>query len=283
MRNNKSAVDGEKRAKLAIKMNTLAAKDILVAFSGGVDSAVVLKLAVDAAEARGTNVYAVTFDLPMTTGEDTAFAEASARAIGGIHQIVKIDMIDAADIRDNPPNRCYRCKRYLFSGLAEMAESYGVTTILDGTNADDMAAHRPGKAALSELGVVSPLALAGLTKAEVRAMAAEMGLDAHDKPSAPCLATRFPYGTRLTRERLDRVARAEAALKAMGFSTLRVRVHDALVRLEVPTSDFDKVMAEREAISSAMHGLGYAKVTLDLDGFRSGSFDEGPRHLKAKQ
>ena len=100
MRNNKSAVDGEKRAKLAIKMNTLAAKDILVAFSGGVDSAVVLKLAVDAAEARGTNVYAVTFDLPMTTGEDTAFAEASAKAIGGIHQIVQIDMIDAADIRD---------------------------------------------------------------------------------------------------------------------------------------------------------------------------------------
>ena len=277
MRKNKSAVDGEKRAKLAIKMNTLAAKDVIVAFSGGVDSALVLKLAVDAAKARGTNVYAVTFDLPMTTDDDTNFAKQTAKEIGGIHQVVKIDMIDAADIRENPPDRCYRCKRYLFSGLKEMAKEYGVTTILDGTNADDMSAFRPGKAALSELDIVSPLALAGLTKAEVRAMAQEMGLSAHDKPSAPCLATRFPYGTRLTLERIKRVERAEAKLTAMGFETLRVRVHDGLARLEVPVSDFDKVMAERKAIVNTMHALGYAKITLDLDGFRSGSFDEDPK------
>ena len=108
-------------------------------------------------------------------------------------------------------------------------------------------------------------------------MAQEMGLSAHDKPSAPCLATRFPYGTRLTLERIKRVERAEAKLTAMGFETLRVRVHDGLARLEVPVSDFDKVMAERKAIVNTMHALGYAKITLDLDGFRSGSFDEDPK------
>ena len=280
MRNNKSAVDGEKRAKLAIKMNMLAAKDILVAFSGGVDSAVVLKLAVDAAKARGTNVYAVTLDLPMTTDDDINDAKQTAGEIGGIHQIVKIDMIDAADIRDNPPDRCYRCKRYLFAGLKKLAAEYGITTVLDGTNADDMAAHRPGKAALSELGIVSPLALAGLTKAEIRIMAEEMGLSAYDKPSAPCLATRFPYGTRLALDRLTRVARAETELKAMGFDTLRVRVHDGLARLEVPVSDFEKVLAERETIVAAFHTLGYAKITLDLEGFRSGSFDENPERYR---
>ena len=276
MRSNKSAVDGEKRAKLAIKMNTLAAKDVMVAFSGGVDSALVLKLAVDAAGARGTNVYAVTFDLPMTDDEETRFARESVGAIGGIHQIVKIDMIDAADIRDNPPDRCYRCKRYLFSCLQAMAKDYGITTILDGTNADDLTAYRPGKEALEELGIVSPLALAGLSKAEVRIMAAEMGLAAHDRPSAPCLATRFPYGTRLSPDRLMRAARAEGQLKAMGFHTVRVRVHDGLARLEVPVSDFEKVLAEREAVIETLHNIGYAQITLDLEGFRSGSFDGAP-------
>ena len=255
-------------------MNMLAAKDVFVAFSGGVDSALVLKLAVEAAQARGTNVYAVTFDLPMNTEEELQFARESAASIGGIFQIVKLDMIDAAEIRDNPPDRCYRCKRFLFSVLKNMAKDYGITTVLDGTNADDMAVCRPGKAALAELNIVSPLALAGLSKAEVRAMADERGISAHDRPSAPCLATRFPYGTRLTPDRINRVARAEAELRAKGFDTLRVRVHDALVRLEVPTADFEEVLAHREAIVASLRDLGYSYVTLDLQGFRSGSFDE---------
>ena len=182
------------------------------------------------------------------------------------------------EILSNPPDRCYYCKKFLFEKLAELANQLGRGIVMDGTNADDLNEFRPGLRALRELSVCSPLAESGITKAQVRQMAAEMGLETASRPSAPCLATRLPYGTKISKGLLQKIEAGEAFLKDLGFPVLRLRVHPAadggVARIEVPADRLEDLLMCRETIIPYLKELGFAQVTLDLEGFRSGSYDE---------
>lgn len=252
-----------------------AKKDIVVAFSGGVDSCLLLKLSCEAAKETGRKVYGVTVQTKLHPAGEIEEAEKMCREIGAKHMVIQIDELKEAGILDNPVERCYLCKRYLFSKALEQAAILQADVVIEGTNEDDLHVYRPGIRALRELGIVSPLALAGITKAEVRKMAAEWNLRAAGKPSVPCLATRFPYGTALTYEKMRLVEKGEAYLKTFGFNNVRIRVHGNIARLEVDEGEFTKVMLYKSEIISYLKELGYVYITLDLEGFRSGSMDTG--------
>lgn len=252
---------------------------VVVAFSGGVDSAVLLAAL---ARARGectAPLWAVTFVSPLHRPQEVVEAEAQARQLGVPFRKLAVDPLADAALVQNPPERCYLCKRRLFEHLRDFACVAGCAWVVDGTHRDDFGTWRPGLRALRELGIASPLAELKLGKGDVRAVAAAWGLSVAQRPSAPCLATRFPYGTRLTREGLVRVAAGEEAVAALlpGVAPLRLRVHDDLARIEVPLADFLRVLSVREALVQRLREVGFRHVTLDLAGFRSGSFDEAGR------
>lgn len=247
---------------------------VLVGYSGGVDSAY---LAVVARRALGRDgVLAV-------IGRSASFPEAQwrqAREVAEAHDVpvleVPTDELDDPSYAANPVNRCYFCKRTLWRHLVPVAAARGIRTIVDGTNADDLRDHRPGAAAADERGVTSPLAELGLTKAEIRVRSRELGLATWDRPSAPCLASRLPYGTAVTPERLALIERAEAALREAGIAgDLRVRHHGELARIEMEAARLDAwLAADRWPVLRALvSGAGYARVAVDLDGFRSGSLN----------
>ena len=194
--------------------------------------------------------------------------------MGALFEEIRVDEFEQAGITDNPVDRCYRCKSYMFRNLQNRAKELGIEIIMDGTNEDDLHVYRPGVKALKELGIKSPLAECGVTKAQVRALLKEYGISAAEKPSMPCLATRFPYGTHLTKEALHRVDEAEGYLRELGFYNVRVRVHGSIARIEVDTKDEQKIMESRTQITEKLKALGYGYVTLDLEGFRSGSMDQ---------
>jgi uncharacterized protein len=175
----------------------------------------------------------------------------------------------------NPGNRCYFCKSELWSRLAEVARERGLRTLLDGSNADDVGDHRPGAVAAAENAVRSPLLETGLTKAEIRAWSRELGLPTWDQPAAPCLASRLPYGIAVTPERLKQVERAELALRGLGFRDFRVRHHGTVARLEVHPAELAAVARQRAAIAEAVRAAGYARVLVDLQGYRRGALNEG--------
>lgn len=264
-----------KKIYLEQMMGQYAQKDIVVAFSGGVDSCLLLKLSCKAAEETGRKVYGITVQTKLHPTGELKEAENMCREIGAKHMVIHIDELKEAGILDNPVERCYLCKRYLFSKLLEQAAILQTDVVIEGTNEDDLHVYRPGIRALRELGIVSPLAQAGMTKAEVRKMAAEWKLRAAGKPSVPCLATRFPYGTALTYEKMRLVEKGEAYLKNFGFNNVRIRVHGEIARLEVDEGEFAKVMQYKNEIISYLKELGYIYITLDLEGFRSGSMDTG--------
>ncbi len=264
----------DKKQKLLNRMEQYAAQDIMVAFSGGVDSSLLLKLACEAAARTGKKVYGVTVQTRLHPPGEITEAERLCREIGACHIVLSVDELREAGIMDNPTDRCYRCKKHLFQKILERAAFLGVNVVLEGTNEDDLHVYRPGIRALKELEIISPLAQAGLTKAEVRELAKEYGLSVASKPAAPCLATRFPYGTSLTCEKMEQVEKGEGFLKKFAFQNLRLRVHQDIARIEVQGTDFEKLMEHREEIVSYLKGLGYRYVTLDLEGFRSGSMDE---------
>jgi len=244
---------------------------VLVAYSGGADSTLLLKVALDV---LGEKVLAVTARAPIFPASELAAADEMAHRLGARHLFVETGVMDDPRFSSNSPERCYICKQALFQRLRELARGYGFE-VADGSNQDDLGEHRPGLKALQELGVRSPLAEAGLTKAEVRALSREMGLPTWDKPAQTCLATRFPYGEQLTLEKLRRVEDAEELLHSLGLRQLRVRSHDSLARLEVPREDMARLLAEMAPeIVDQLKGLGYAYVTLDLQGYRTGSMDE---------
>lgn len=189
-------------------------------------------------------------------------------------EIVRVDEFSDPAILQNPPDRCYRCKKLLFQGLLDFAEKNGLKAAADGTNFDDLSEYRPGLRALKELGIHSPLAEAGLTKSEVRRLAAEYGLRVSRKPSSPCMATRLPYGDTLTPEKLHQAAAGEELLKLRGFPVNRVRIHGNLARVEIPKGEFSRFLEQVEEITEELKKLGILYVTLDLQGFRSGSMDE---------
>ena len=263
----------KKKSALLEQMSEYTKKDVILAFSGGVDSSLLLKLLCQAAERNQTKVYAVTIHTTLHPVYEIAIAKQVAQEAGAIHTVIEVDEMAEAGIEDNPVDRCYRCKHYLFRRLKEMAEEMSIETMLEGTNEDDLHVYRPGIRAVRELGVMSPLAKVHMTKTEVRRMAGEYGVSVATRPSTPCLATRFPYGTRLSYENMQKVEQAEDYLRKMDFYNVRLRVHDEIARIEIDEKDMEKLLANKGEIVTYLKQLGYDYVTLDLEGFRSGSMD----------
>lgn len=262
-----------KHIKLREQMEQFAAADVVVAFSGGVDSSLLLKMACEAAEKTRKKVYAaVVHTMLHPAGELEAAKEAAAK-MGAEPCALYIDELKEAGIENNPEDRCYRCKKYLFQKVRELASEKGTSVILEGTNEDDLHVYRPGIRAVRELKIYSPLADAGFSKEEVRALAGEYGLEASSKPSMPCLATRFPYGARLTYDKLHQADQGEIFLRNLGFKNVRIRVYGDLVRLEIDKEEMGGLIAQKEKIIEYLKKLGYSYITLDLEGFRSGSMD----------
>ena len=245
---------------------------VAVAYSGGVDSTLVLKVAHDV---LGDNVLAVTAVSASMPHYERSAAEDVAREIG-----VRVAWVQTHEVGDeryiaNPPNRCYFCKTDVYDELLKAAAREGFALLLDGTNADDVGDVRPGRKAAREHGVRSPLQEVGFTKEEIRLAARELGLPNWNLPSAPCLSSRVPYGTRITPEVLGQIGRGEWVLRERGFREVRVRHHGTVARLEVPISDFERVLAMREEIVAALKDAGYTFVALDLSGLKSGSLNLG--------
>jgi uncharacterized protein len=243
----------------------------LVAFSGGVDSTFLLRLA---HEVLGERCVSLTTRSPTTPAEDLDDARRFAAAIGVEHLVVDANELDIPGYAENPTNRCYFCKDNLFTICVAEADRRHLAVVLDGANVDDLHDHRPGLQAAVEQGVRHPLVEAGLSKADIRTASRALGLSTWDRPASPCLSSRFPYGTRITPERLSRVAEAEAVLRTHGFRELRVRFHDQVARLEVPVSDMPRLLELREDVVRELRRLGFTWVALDLQGFRSGSLNE---------
>jgi uncharacterized protein len=242
----------------------------VVAYSGGVDSSY---LASAAHEVLGHKSLAVTAVSPSLARRELYAARSLALKLGWNHQIVGTHELSRDDYARNDHDRCYWCKTELFEVLGPIARERAAT-VLVGTNVDDLGDHRPGSVAADEHGVRAPLVEAGLTKAEVRELAAAAGLPTADKPASPCLSSRIVYGVRVTPERLRRIDRAEDILMALGFGTLRVRDHGDLARIEVSPAEIDRVAALKDVLVPELRGLGWQYVTVDLEGFRSGSLNE---------
>jgi pyridinium-3,5-biscarboxylic acid mononucleotide sulfurtransferase len=257
----------------ALRETLRASGPVVVAYSGGVDSSVLLRVAHEVLGARALGVIGRS-DSYATRELELALEQAAA--FGAHVEIVTTGELSDPRFRANPTTRCYHCKTQLYSELQGVAVRLGAT-IMDGTIADDIADWRPGRRAADERGVQSPLAELGFTKADIRAAAAHYGLASRDKPASPCLASRIPYGTEITREVLQMVEQAEALLREMGFVELRVRHYDDTARIEVPVAEIGRFAdpAVCSAVVRSFKSLGYRRVTLDLEGFRSGSLNEG--------
>jgi len=245
----------------------------VVAYSGGVDSSVVLAIA---RQELGARALAVIGKSATYAESELALALAQAKTLGVEPRVIPTAELDDPRFTGNPSNRCYFCKGELYQKLGALARAEGWATVLDGTNADDLKDHRPGRKAADEHAVRSPLAEHGLTKADVRALASELGLPSADKPAMPCLSSRFPYGSRITSEQLAQVEAGEAWLRARGFRDVRLRHHGAVARLELETKELARLVEEplRSACVNEFKRLGFAYVALDLQGFRSGSLNE---------
>jgi uncharacterized protein len=241
----------------------------VVAFSGGVDSAFLARVARDTLPGKVLAVTVVSAFFPASERQD---AVRLARQIRVPHRLVREPL--APGLRRNPPDRCYHCKKKTFARLLRIARQKGYAALLDGSNADDALDYRPGARALRELRVRSPLQEAGLTKRDIRALSKRMGLSTWDKPAMTCLATRFPYGEDLTKEKFGMVERAEAFLRSMGIRQIRVRHHGQLCRIEAGPGDIAGLMKKSGLIVRRLKALGYAYVTVDLQGYRSGAMDE---------
>ena len=247
---------------------------VLAAFSGGVDSTL---LAFVAREVLGEKALAVTASSESFPELEREGAEELARKIGIRHKVVETSELELSGFAENPPDRCYHCKKELFGKLKRMAAEEGLKWVADGTNADDTRDYRPGLRAMEELGVRSPLLEAGLRKDEIRRLSRRLGLPTWDKPAYACLASRFPYGERITRERLRRVAKAEEGLRALGLRQFRVRYHGPVARIEAEPGEIARLATtDRERVVEAIKSVGFTYVALDLEGYRTGSANEVP-------
>ena len=261
----------EKRAKLASILKEMGS--VLVAFSGGVDSSFLLAAAVDA---LGEKVVAATARSELYPQSELEQACDIAEKLGARHIVFASDELDAPGFADNPPDRCYFCKGELFSKLREIAAKEDISWVVHAAQVDDLSDHRPGFRAADELGVRAPLIEAGLTKDDIRAISKQWGLETWDKPAMACLASRFPYGDRITADKLHQVAAAEQTLRGMGFRQFRVRHHGQVARIELPIAQLPKLLEEsrRAQVVGDFRALGFVYVALDLAGYRSGSMNE---------
>jgi len=246
---------------------------VLVAFSGGVDSTFVLRVARDE---LGSNAVALTTRSSTAVDEDYELAVQLAREFAVPHIVVDADELDIPGYAENPTNRCYFCKSNLYEICAAEAAKLGIVHIIDGANLDDLGDYRPGLQAATERQIRHPLVEAQLTKAEIRELSRDLGLPTWDKPSSPCLSSRFPYGTTITRDALAKVAGAERVLRRLGFGECRVRFHETVARIEVPANLLARIVQPeiREELIREFRALGFLYVTVDLQGFRSGSLNE---------
>jgi uncharacterized protein len=243
----------------------------IVAFSGGVDSGL---LSAAAYYALGDKFRAITIQSPVDAADEVATAMALAAQVGFAHQVIQLDDLENPIFVANPPDRCYHCKLVRLRAIRAIARQEGFAFVLEGSNADDSSDYRPGRKAVSELGGRSPLAEAGLSKAEIRSLAYALGLQVWDRPSSPCLATRFPYGITITPQGLQQVAAGEIYLKQQGFQPVRVRYYGPMARLEVDTHQIDRLVALRSEVAQYFKQIGFQYVAVDLDGYRSGSLNE---------
>jgi uncharacterized protein len=262
------------RPKLeAMRAAIRAQGSALVAFSGGVDSTFVLKIAV---EELGERALAVTALSASVAPEEEKEARELAGRLGARHEVVSSNELANPQYAANPTNRCYFCKTELYDLCEARRKELGYAVVLDGFNADDFKDHRPGHKAAKEHQVQSPLAQAGLTKDEIRAWSQRLGLPTWDKPQMACLASRIPYGTSVTRERLFQIAQAESELRRLGFRQFRVRYHHEVARIELAAEEYERFMAAevRQRINTALKALGFQFVAVDLEPFRSGRMNE---------
>ena len=250
---------------------------VVIGYSGGVDSTLVVKIAHDV---LGENAVVVTGDSEAFPQGEVDSALRSAAQMGVSVVRIRTHELANPNFAVNTPNRCYHCKTELFTELQRVATERNIAWIADGSHAEDgkPGDHRPGLKAAAERHVRSPLREAGLTKAEVRALALHLGLENWDKPSFACLSSRFPYGTHITPELLARLDGCEAFLRELGFRQFRVRHHDTVARIEVEPDDFGRILANNEAIRARFRELGYTYITLDLEGYRSGKMNDTLRN-----
>ncbi|MEM3562314.1 MAG: ATP-dependent sacrificial sulfur transferase LarE [Candidatus Jordarchaeaceae archaeon] len=266
-------MDDQVASKIDIVHSVLRGKAVIVAFSGGVDSSVMVSLAKDVCR----KVLAVTVDSPIIPPEEKENAERVARELEVEHTVVWFDSLGDPQFVANPANRCYYCKKKLFQNLKKLAEERGYELVVEGSNASDMFVHRPGILALREEGILSPYIIAGITKEEIRIIARDRGLSVSNQPSMACLATRIPYGEVITYEKLRRVAESERYIKQLvGVKILRVRSHGDLARIEVGKEEREKLFSTEilDKIVEKLKELGFKYCTLDAEGYRTGAMDE---------
>jgi uncharacterized protein len=249
---------------------------LIVAFSGGVDSAYLAWLAT---EVRGPAALCITADSPSYPDRHRQMALRLARDFRLRHEIIQTGEMDRAEYLANPVNRCYYCKHELYSVLTALARAREFDAIADGSNADDRGDYRPGRQAAREYGVRSPLDEAGLTKADIRELSRHAGLPTWDEPASACLSSRIPYHSEVTGEKLRMIERAEDVLRELGFRVCRVRHHDGLARLEIGRDELARALEPevRDRLVGELKAIGYQHVTVDLQGYRMGSLNEGLR------
>ena len=249
----------------------------VLAYSGGTDSTFLLKVAHDV---LGNNVIAITATSSTYPKQELNQAKQLAKNIGAKHIIIKSEEMKNKNFLKNTPDRCYYCKKELLSKIKKIATAQNIEHILDGSNVDDKKDYRPGTKALIEHGARSPLREAGLTKKEIRDISREMKLTSWDKPAKACLASRFPYGTKITEERLKQVERAESYLSKLGLNQIRVRYHNDIARIEAKEDDSQKILKHAKKIIQQFKKLGFTYITLDIEGYRTGSLNEVLKHEK---
>jgi pyridinium-3,5-biscarboxylic acid mononucleotide sulfurtransferase len=263
-----------KAALLDARLQALGS--VLVAYSGGVDSAF---LGITAARVLGDRSICITADSPSYPDRHRDLAIGTARAFALRHEMVRTSEVDNPDYRANPANRCYYCKHELYTRLTAIARDRGFNAVIDGSNADDRGDYRPGREAAREFGVVSPLDEVGLTKAEIRELARRAGLSTWDEPASACLSSRIPYHTEVTEAKLRTIDAAERVLHDLGFRVCRVRHHDTIARLELGREEIARAFEPEiaDAIDRELRALGYAHVTIDIRGYRLGSLNDALR------
>ena len=268
--NNRQEVD-QKLAQLKALLKKLGS--VVVAFSGGVDSTFLLKVA---QEVLRDKVLAVTIDSNSFAKKELLEANVFCEQQGIVQEVCKFNELDVEGFCQNPPNRCYICKKALFENLLEIAKEHKIAFVVEGSNIDDEGDYRPGMQAVKELGICSPLREVGLTKQEIRQLSRNYGLAVWNKPSSACLSSRFAYGEQITREKLKMVEQAEQFLQDLGFTQVRVRVHGSLARIEVLLEEIPQLMLQdnRKRIAEKLKEYGFSYVTMDLYGYRIGSMNE---------
>ncbi len=263
----------QKQEMLVKQLKEETKNPVCLALSGGVDSSLLAALIGKCAAENGTKAYGVTFDTVLHPAADMEAARKAAEEGGLLHKVISVNELEFERIKNNPKDRCYICKKGLFQKLKGFAENHGVRTIYEGSNYDDLSQYRPGMKAVKELEISSPLLDHGFTKKEIREWASQLGISSASRPSSPCMATRLPYNEELDLFTLRRIEAAEETLKELGFGVIRVRLHKDVARLEIPVEQFSQALEQVVLIRNILKSLDFRYITLDLEGFRSGSMD----------